>query len=321
MRLAILADIHGNLPALEVVMRELERLQPDYVLVNGDLINVAPYSAQVIDLIRPLGWTVVRGNHEFYYLDYVCGRSPNDHNDPVRWGQLHWLVEHLGAERGAYLAMLPDDLQIYLPGQQPIRMTHGVPGRNRVGFQPFHKDEDIAAEIKDVAEPTFLSAHSHQQIDRIVARNGAHSESWIEASPQTFCHVINPGSVGLPLNGDPRAQFAMIESVDESVVIGGWQTTFHRVEYDRRPVLDAFATSGMLAAGGVMSLLFYWQLVTADHEIVHFLRWARQNGHDTETDIRGAYAAYVAVTGRDQWVHARNPLFHLPSLPSISVAF
>lgn len=309
MRLAILADIHGNLPALEVVMTELDRLQPDYVLVNGDLINVSPFSAQVIDLIRPLGWTVVRGNHEFYYLDYVCGRAPGDHNDPVRWGQLHWLVEHLGPERGAYLAMLPDDLTIYLPCQQPIRMTHGVPGRNRVGFQPFHKDEDIAAEIKDVAEPTFFSAHSHQQIDRIVPRNTLHSESWIESTPQSFCHVVNSGSVGLPLNGDTRAQFATVESVDEDVVTGGWQVTFHRLDYDRRPVLDAFTTSGMMAMGGVMSQLFYWQLVTADHEIVQFLRWARHNNLDTERDIQSAFHAYIAATARDQYVRERNPLY------------
>ncbi len=289
-------------------MSELERLQPDYVLVNGDLINVAPFSAQVVDLIRPLGWTVVRGNHEFYYLDYVCGRAPGDHNDPARWGQLHWLVEHLGVARGAYLAMLPDDLTIYLPGQQPMRMTHGVPGRNRIGFQPFHKDEDIAAEIKDVAEPTLLSAHSHQQIDRVVQHTGAHSESWIESTPHSFCHVINPGSVGLPLNNDPRAQFAILDSVDPTVITGGWQVTFCRAEYDRRPVLEAFTTSGMMAAGGVMSQLFYWQLVTADHEIVQFLRWARHHGEDADQDIRGAFAAYIAATARDQHVRSLDPL-------------
>lgn len=309
MRLAILADIHGNLYALEVVMRELERLQPDYVLINGDLINVAPFSAEVVDLIRPSGWTVVRGNHEFYYLDYVCGRSPGYHNDRARWGQLHWLVDHLGTERGAYLAMLPDDLHIYLPNQQPLRMTHGVPGRNRVGFQSFHSDEEIAAELNEVGESTFLCAHSHQQIDRYVPRHPIQSESWIEAIPQTVCHVINPGSVGLPLNGDPRAQFAILDSVAEEQSVGGWMATFHRVDYDRRTVLDAFTTSGMMAAGGVMSQLFYWQLVTADHEIIHFLRWSRKNGHDTEKDILSAFVAYVSATARDQFVRNLDPLY------------
>ena len=60
MKLAILADIHGNLPALDAVARELERLQPDYVVVNGDLINGVPFSAEVIDRIRALGAVSVR---------------------------------------------------------------------------------------------------------------------------------------------------------------------------------------------------------------------------------------------------------------------
>ena len=110
-------------------MSELERLQPDYVLVNGDLINVAPYSAQVVDLIRPLGWTVVRGNHEFYYLDFGTERAVPGCEDPTRWGQLHWLVETISPAQGAYLAMLPDERTLYIPGTQPLRIAHGVPGR------------------------------------------------------------------------------------------------------------------------------------------------------------------------------------------------
>ena len=55
-------------------------------------------------------------------------------------------------------------------------------------------------------------------------------------------HVINPGSVGLPLDGQPMAQFAMIESVPEQVARGGWRVTHHAVAYDRRPALEAFHT-------------------------------------------------------------------------------
>src|SRR3954469_13847783 len=65
MRIALLADIHGNLAALEAVLVELERLQPDYVVLDGDLINGAPFSTEVIDLVRTQDWVVVRGNHEF----------------------------------------------------------------------------------------------------------------------------------------------------------------------------------------------------------------------------------------------------------------
>jgi predicted phosphodiesterase len=107
MRLALLADIHGNLPALEAVMAELERLQPDQVVVDGDLINAVPFSAQVIDCVRQQRWTVVRGNHEFYYLDFGTERAIPGCEDADRWGQLHWLLEHVRRSTGA--RCLPGD--------------------------------------------------------------------------------------------------------------------------------------------------------------------------------------------------------------------
>ena len=114
MRLAILADIHGNLPALEAVVEELERLQPDHVVVDGDLINAVPYSTEVIDFIRAQRWLVVRGNHEFYYLDFGTERAIPGCEDPDRWGQLHWLVENITPAQGQYLAMLPDDCTFFI---------------------------------------------------------------------------------------------------------------------------------------------------------------------------------------------------------------
>ena len=157
MRLAILADIHGNLPALEAVVEELERLQPDHVVVDGDLINAVPYSTEVIDFIRGQRWVVIRGNHEFYYLDFGTERAIPGCEDPDRWGQLHWLVENITPAQGQYLAMLPDDCTLYLPGTAPLRIVHGVPGRNRTGFYRSQADAAIAAEILGVRVNTPLS--------------------------------------------------------------------------------------------------------------------------------------------------------------------
>ena len=82
-----------------------------------------------------------------------------------------------------------------------------------------------------------------------------------------------------------------------------------RVNYDRRPALAAYASTGMLEAGGVMSQLFYWELVTAEPEIIRFYRWAGGNGLDPDRGaIRRIFEQYVAATGRDQYVHERDPL-------------
>ena len=324
MRIALLADIHGNLPALEAVLQQLEAEQPDYVVLDGDLINGVPFSTAVIDCVRQRDWVVVRGNHEFYYLDFGTTRALPGNDDPDRWGQLHWLVEQITPAQGNYLAMLPDERTFYLPGTQPLRIAHGVPGRNRVGFYTGQPEAQIAAEIQEVTEPTLISAHTHLQIDRHIRLevdrahalqmdpHADHQKSQLGnayGEVHRHWHVINPGSVGLPLGGEPTAQYAIIESVPENHTPGGWHTTHYRLPYDRRPALAAFAESGMLTAGGVITQLFYWEVVTAEPEIVLFYRWAWDNGYDPDGAINGAFQAYINTTGRGAYVRARDPLF------------
>ena len=339
MRLAILADIHGNLPALQAVQTELERLQPDYVVLDGDLINPAPFNNRVVDVVRASDWVVVRGNHEFYLLDYGTERAPKGTDDAERWGSLHWLVKRMGAEQANYLAALPDELCLRFPGCQSIRVAHGVPGRNRVGFYQEMPAEKIIPKISSIEERTIVSAHTHVQVDRHLHKTefvdpmtdpheggalskhgnaGPSSSSTTAATsedagerraPGRHWHLMNPGSIGLPLNGDPAAQFALLESVPESEEPGGWKVLHQRAPYDRRPVLEAFSTEGLLEAGGVIAQLFYWELVTAEPEIIQYFRWCWANGHDPDAnEIRQSFAAYGDATGRDRYVKERDPL-------------
>lgn len=316
MRLALLADIHGNLPALEAVLCELERLQPDHVILDGDLINAVPFSVEVIDLVRARDWVVVRGNHEFYYLDYGTARAQPGTEDPVRWGQLHWLVERISPDQAAYLGMLPDERTLFLPGTQPVRVCHGVPGRNRVGFYMEQPAEAMARDLAGIGEQTVVSAHTHVQVDRhIRVQPGCVADLYADPHRDTpppmdgeqHWHVVNPGSVGLPLNGDPMAQFAILDSVPETAEPGGWRATHYRVAYDRRPALEAFFTTGVWVPGDVITELFYWELVTAEPEIVHFFRWARAHGQDVDQDVEAVFYAYKAATQREHYVRARDP--------------
>ncbi len=322
----MLADIHGNLPALEAVLAKVECLQPDQIVVDGDLINAVPFSAEVIDRVRTLDCVTVRGNHEFYYLDFGTERGLQAYQDHQRWGQLHWLLERITPAQGAYLAMLPDERTFYVPTTQPMRIAHGVPGRNRVGFYNHQSAEQIITEINQVPEHTLISAHTHVQIDRQLRvdpdlLNELRANSPPDRPPfnrlsddellKRHWHLINPGSVGLALDGDPRAQFALLEAVPESVEPGGWQATMVQIPYDRRPALAAYVETGMLAAGGVITQLFYWELVTAQPEIILFYRWARDHGLDPDTDdIKRVFQAYVSASGRDQYVRALDPLYN-----------
>ena len=306
MRIALLADIHGNLPAFEAVLAELERLQPDYVVVDGDLINGTPMSSAVVEQIRQRDWIVVRGNHEFYLLDMGTERAVPGSNDPTRWGALHWLSEQISAEQYAYLAMLPDERTFYLHGTQPICITHGIPGQNRIGFYPMQEDDEIIPHLENVWQPTFVSAHTHQQINRHV--QGAVRDNQTGELIQREWHLINPGSVGLPLNGNTNAQFAIIENVPVTGQVDAWSLTHFGIPYDQRPLLEAFTTSGLFEAGGVMSLLFYWEVCTAEPDIIFFFRWATRNGYDASGDIDNAFVAYNRATGRDAYIASIDPL-------------
>ncbi len=317
MRLALLADIHGNIFALQAVARRLASLQPDAVIVVGDLINAVPFSREVVDFLRQTDWIILRGNHEFYYLDFAGGRAPASWHDPERWGQLHWLMDHLDPDQGHYLAALPDDLTLFYPQTEPIRLAHGTPGNHRMGFTPTMPEADIAAALASIPQTTFVNAHTHQQVDRIIrtpphlpdpAGDPGYFLEKNRVDGQRLWHVINPGSVGLPLNGDPRAQFAIIENIPPDQIPGGWRVTHYRIPYDRRPALEGFHTRGMLAQGGVISQLFYWELVTAEREIPYFFLWKQAHLPDDALSFTESFRAYQEATGRADYVRARDPL-------------
>jgi predicted phosphodiesterase len=289
MRLVLLADVHGNLPALEAVLAELERHEPDHVVVAGDLINGAPLSCEVVDLVREQGWRTVRGNHEFYYLHYGTSRADPSLHHVERFGQIQWLTTRMTRAQHNYLAMLPDDFTFLLPDAEPLRIAHGIPGNNQMGFTIEHSTAHIGERLQHIADPLLVTAHSHQQFDRQIRLNG---REW---------RLINPGTVGLPINGNPAAQFAILENNG-----GQWRTTLHTAAYDRRPALEAFRTMELLEAS-IMNRLYYWTICLARDELTPCLRWCRENGFGLDEGFAAGFAAYVAATGRDEFVWAHDP--------------
>ena len=81
MQIAVLADIHGNLPALKAVAAEIDRLSPDLVVVAGDFQNRGPNPREVTEFVAQSGWTLLRGNHEDYVTPALRFRLP----DGNRW--------------------------------------------------------------------------------------------------------------------------------------------------------------------------------------------------------------------------------------------
>ncbi len=315
MKLAVIADIHGNLPALEAVVADFTPLAPDYVILAGDLINAVPFSVEVVEYVMASSWLVIRGNHEFYFLDFNSNRIHPDVADERRWGALHTLQKSIPSHVGSYLATLPDDLTLMWPGHEPLRVVHGMPGDPRAGVFTTYSDRDAANLLATVPQHTVITAHTHIPGERWIARSPA-CPSPISPNPPfkpeelraEAWHIINPGSVGLPLNGSPKADYVILESVANAPESQGWKAEFRQVAYDRRRALHAFHDRGILAAGGPIAELFYWELVTAEKEISTFFYWSRRQGIDVHQDeFEAAFRRYKHMTARDEVIVQRDP--------------
>jgi putative phosphoesterase len=202
-RLAILSDIHGNLPALEAVLEHMQATPPDHIIVAGDSVNGAGFSAEVMDRITAPGWTAIRGNHDYILLKQ---HLPEWSNHPF----IPYLMMQL-ADKLPILATMPDSLTLRYPGLPAIRVEHGFPGYNTHAIHHTMDDADALIGLKSVEESIYIAGHFHIAFERQMDR-------W---------RVFNPGPVGLPQDGIRQANYLILDGAD-----GTWTPTFHRVDYD-----------------------------------------------------------------------------------------
>jgi hypothetical protein len=156
-RLAILSDIHGNSIALEAVLSDLAPFRVDQIVVAGDIVNWGPSSAQVMERITREGWPVVRGNNEFYVLDYNTPRAPVEWSDSARYTLLPWLNHQLNGRWRNVIAGLPDTLSLHFPDAPPLRVVHGSPRDNKELIFPATPESEIEAMFANVVETTIVA--------------------------------------------------------------------------------------------------------------------------------------------------------------------
>lgn len=249
-RIAIIADIHGNLPALQAVIEDLEQAGVDEVLVGGDLVGRGPLGKAIVDEVRRRGWQAVRGNHEDYLLDFHHRRVPEEWWTREEWSAARWMTAELSAADFSYLESLP--LTLASPIAPSLLLVHGTPRSHSEGLGPWTSDSKLDGLLADLPFEILVCAHTHRQMHRIL----------------TSGHVVNTGSVGLPFNGDPRAQYAVLEHSG-----GEWHVDLRAVDYDIEEILDIYETSGFAAAGGVTARLLRLELTHAAPFLVPFLKW------------------------------------------------
>jgi predicted phosphodiesterase len=257
--LAVLADIHGNLPALHAIEAHMAQFSPDAVIVAGDMINVGPQSEAVLDFIAGRGWTMIRGNHEFYLLYHGTAR------EPAGWAGYttpRWLRATISPDWQARLALMPDELTLHFPDAPLLHIMHGLPGDPWNGIYPDMTDAVLSARLTGIRADYAITAHIHLPFVRQVPR-----------SENTLLTLINPGSAGLPLDGIPgMASYALLTSTRDT-----WQVQHQRVPFDIGAVIAACENSDYLAWNGPTGLLYIDEFRTGRMRVWPFERWKAEH--------------------------------------------
>jgi putative phosphoesterase len=194
LRVAVLSDVHGNALALEAVLAELEREQPDLIVSGGDL-TWGPLPAETLALASAMNARFVRGNADRAVLENESSTEREQ-----------WMQANHTPQMRQFLAGFEEHVVVEVDGLGPVRICHGSPRSDEECVTPETPEARVREFAQGVEERVIVTAHVHIQFDREVA--GIRS--------------VNAGSVGLPYEGKPGAYWAML----------GPELELRRTEYD-----------------------------------------------------------------------------------------
>lgn len=217
MRVAALSDIHGNLPALEAVLADVEHEGVDTIVVAGDTVS-GPWPVEVFELLRDVGARIVRGNADRLVLE----------RDDGHLGA--WSAERLGAERLAAVAVWPLTLGLDVDGLGEALVCHATPYSDDPIYTRITPDDALIKLLGPVEAAIVVCGHTHMQYDRLLTGG---------------LRVVNPGSVGLPYEGRRGAFWATL----------GPDVEFRETEYDVDAAADAIRALGAPVEERLIQLL------------------------------------------------------------------
>jgi putative phosphoesterase len=250
-RIAVISDIHGNPVALDAVIDDIEQRDIDEVLVGGDLVGRGPLGSAVVERIAERQWACVRGNHEDYLINFFKKDVPPEWLVTDEWAASRWMAAELDEAHIEYMDALPFTVSSSL--EPSLRLFHGSPDSHSDGIGDWTSESKLERHWDAIDEHVLACAHTHRPLVRDV-KGGL---------------IVNVGSVGLPFNGDWRAQYAIFEfdGLD-------WDVEFATVEYDRDRFLESYERTGFLQEGDVTARLLKMEVEDARPYLVPFLKWA-----------------------------------------------
>ena len=222
---AVIADIHGNVAALNAVLKDLKHQQYDSLVIAGDLVKNGPRPIESCDTVQNLDMPTIYGNSDLFVFDEQYASK-----------DLDWVREQLGADRLDYLRNLPFDHKITPPGgtspEDDLLIVHATPTDvNRTLILQPHPVEQLTITPEEEAKKLIGDAKAN-----LIVAGHLHHASYGVPCGQRYC-IIN--SAGFPFDGDHRIGYAIVRWHGQE-----WQVENHRLNYDYHKVVEDLRRCG-----------------------------------------------------------------------------
>ena len=216
-KIALLGDVHANLPALEAVLFHASNLGVTSFWNIGDFVGYNAFPEQVVMRMRKREFSNIIGNYDLKVLKFPQkDKKWRGNKQPLKWLAFKWAYQNLSPESRAYLAALPEERKLDLNNQNFL-LVHGSPASNEGPLNKATTNERLRV-LKLMAEKKYevefaaiICGHSHQAFTRRVENT----------------LFINTGSVGRPGDGNPRTAYAILQIRQSKL-----QVSHFRLNYD-----------------------------------------------------------------------------------------
>jgi predicted phosphodiesterase len=219
-RVAALYDIHANLPALEAVLREVEAVEPDRIVIGGDAVTGA-MNAETVDALMALGDRAlfVQGNADRWTVDAYddpAAMSPDEEHPGKRAAA--WAAAQLDPAQRDFVASFAATVELDVKGLGRTLFCHGSPRSDEEAITAVTPEDRLRRVLGGVEAPIVVCGHTHVQFDRRVGE-------W---------RVVNAGSVGMPYEGSPEARWLLL----------GPDVELRRTDYDPDAAIERLRATG-----------------------------------------------------------------------------
>jgi putative phosphoesterase len=236
MRIALLGDIHANLPALQAVLEHAAQKEIGAIWNVGDIVGYGSFPNEVIQVLRQTDATSIAGNYDLKVIGFPGKKAKwRKSKRAEKYIAFRWAYENLTAANRRYLSRLPEEVRLKIAGRR-ILLTHGSPASMDEHLTPATPVERLMELAQLGRAEVIVCGHSHQAFTRQVG------DTWF----------INTGSVGRPGDGDPRAAYAILDLNRKEFNI-----QHYRVEYNITAIVDAIRRAGLPEAFAQMFIRGY----------------------------------------------------------------